>query len=153
MRRDFYFRLTSGSCVRLQSLNETPGRIFDLCHQFEKDHFVVMSDDLIAFYQTCHWPGNLRQFLSHLKKKLVLSNGKKLILDNLDYDLLVGPQFIAQHSNEKIKTLDKVKEDYCQSIFVKFGRNTKKVAKLLNISPNTLKAILKNRKDNQDVIK
>ena len=153
MRQDFYFRLTSGSSVKLQSLNENPDKIVDICRQFEQENFVVLSDELINFYQRCKWPGNIRQLHSHLKKKLVLSNGKKMVQDNLDYDLLITPQLNLQNSNDKIKTLERIKQDYCQSLFIKFGSNTKNVAELLDISPNTLKAILNSCKKYQDAIK
>ncbi|MGZ3790316.1 MAG: sigma 54-interacting transcriptional regulator [Bacteriovorax sp.] len=147
MRRDFYFRLTSGVVVSLSSLRETPERIRELCQDFEQKHFCVFDDRLIDFYQECSWPGNIRQLTSHLMKKKILSNGKKIVQDNLDCDLLGDKVNALGFEHHQLKSLEEIKMDYCLRVFMKHDKNVTRAAKILEISPNTLKAILANRKN------
>lgn len=145
MRRDFYYRLTSGVIVSLISLRENPERIAELCHEFENKYFIIISEELIKFYQQCPWPGNIRQLTSHLQKKKILSNGKKIILDDVDHDLLSDNGETGGFETNQLKTLEDMKMDYCLTIFMKANRNYMKASRLLNVSPNTLKALLANR--------
>ncbi len=145
MRRDFYYRLTSGIVVSLDSLRDKPDKIRDFCLEFEKNNFCVISEELLQFYTECSWPGNIRQLLSHLKKKKILSGGKKIILDKSDYSLLEDMGHATNLENHQLKSLEQVKMDYCLSIFNKSDKNITRASKLLEISPNTLKAMLGNR--------
>lgn len=150
MRRDFYYRLTSGIVVSLESLRKNPEKIKEFCHQFEREHFCILTEDLIEFYSQCSWPGNFRQLASHLHKKRVLSGGKKLILEKSDY-------FLKEEDSSPVtldaewKTLEQVKQDYCLSIFNRTDRNITRASKLLEISPNTLKAMLGKSRDHEIV--
>lgn len=148
MRRDFYYRLTSGIVVSLESLRMNPERIRDYCLEFERNHFCLLSEELIRFYCECPWPGNLRHLFSHLKKKKVLAAGKKLTLDQSDYalkdDCVISNSLITE-----LKTLEQMKMDYCLSVYNKTEKNISKASKLLEISPNTLKAMLEKLRGNQ----
>jgi transcriptional regulator of acetoin/glycerol metabolism len=66
MRRDFYYRLTSGVVVTLENLRDNPAKISEFCLEFEKQNLTILCEDLIKYYQECPWPGNIRQLLSHL---------------------------------------------------------------------------------------
>lgn len=145
MRKDFYFRLSSGIVLNLSPIRENPERIKDLCLQFEAGNFCVLSQDLINFYKECAWPGNIRQLISHLTKKKVLAAGKKIVLDKTDYDLLEEKPDTSLFENHQLKTLEEVKMDYCLNVYNKVDKNLTKASKLLEISPNTLKAMLGNR--------
>lgn len=151
MRRDFYYRLTSGIVVSLESLRQNPEKIKEYCHQFERDHFCTLSEELIDFYSQCPWPGNLRQLFSHLHKKRVLSGGKKLILEKGDFSLKEESVVSVFADPAGWKTLEQVKQDYCQSIFNRADRNLTRASKLLEISPNTLKAMLSKSRDQKIV--
>ena len=151
MRRDFYYRLTSGIVLSLESLRQNPEKIKEHCLQFERDHYSILSDDLISFYQQCPWPGNLRQLYAHLHKKKILSGGKKLIVDQSDYALKDEGCPSASFYPEEWKTLEQVKLEYCMSIFNKVDKNISRASKLLEISPNTLKAFLNKSRDHEIV--
>lgn len=146
IRRDFYFRIISGECVTLNSLRDDSEQIRKLCLDFETENFVILSEELIKFYQECPWPGNIRQLMSHLKKKQILSDGKKITLGNLDHELLSDKQSAVGFKNSQLKSLEEIKMDYCLNVFVRVEKNFSRASKILEISPNTLKAILNNKK-------
>jgi transcriptional regulator with PAS, ATPase and Fis domain len=130
--------------LNLSPLREQPERIRELCLQFENKNFCVLSEDLIKFYENCSWPGNIRQLLSHLTKKRILSAGKKIVIDKSDYDLQEERPDTSMLENHQLKTLEQVKMDYCLNVYNKVEKNMSKASKLLEISPNTLKAMLGN---------
>jgi transcriptional regulator of acetoin/glycerol metabolism len=144
MRKDFYYRLTSGVVISLSNLRENPAQIRDFCLDFEKENLTILSEDLIRYYEGCPWPGNIRQLLSHLSKKNILSLGKKIILDHLDHDLLNDKAEAIGYEPHQLKPLEEIKMDYCLNVFMKTNKNIMRASKLLDISPNTLKAMLKN---------
>ncbi len=144
MRKDFYFRLTSGIVLNLSPLREKPEKIRELCLQFENNNFCVFSEDLIKFYEDCSWPGNIRQLISHLTKKRILAAGKKIVVDKSDYDLQEEKPDTSMLENHQLRTLEQVKMDYCLNVYNKAEKNLTKASKLLEISPNTLKAMLGN---------
>lgn len=147
MRRDFYYRLQAGCSVYLESLRNRPERIVELCRKFENSEAVVFDRELIKFYSDCMWPGNIRQLLSHLKKKKILSDGKKLIFDDLDKELLSNHGDILKIEFNDIYPLEKVKIDYCHQVYLKMDKNLTKTAKSLNLCQNTLKAYLQKKEE------
>lgn len=150
MRRDFYYRLTSGIVVTLESLRTNPEKIREFCLQFEREHFCILTEELVDFYSQCPWPGNLRQLFSHLHKKRVLSGGKKLILEKSDYSLR-EETVVSDFKESDWKTLEKVKQEYCLTVFNRTDQNLTRASKLLEISPNTLKAMLAKSRDHEVV--
>lgn len=145
MRKDFFYRLHSGCTYSLPPLRDQPALIKDLLRTFEQTQAVVFDQELFEFYSQCKWPGNIRQLHSHLMKKKIYSGGKKIILDDTDKELLtdVGETKLLRGSD--LIPLEKVKTDYCYNVWVKFDKNTCRTAKVLEVSPNTLKVYL-NRK-------
>ncbi len=146
MRKDFYYRLQAGCSVYLENLRNNPERIKQLCLNFENAEAVVFDTELVNFYMTCLWPGNIRQLLSHLNKKKILSEGKKLIFDELDKELLFGHTSVESLEENSIFSLEKIKMEYCHKVYLKLDRNLSKTAKALNLCQNTLKAYL-NKKE------
>lgn len=145
MRKDFYYRLQAGCSLTLDSLRSHPERIKELCQSFENHHAVVFEKELIHFYTTCKWPGNIRQLQSHLMKKKILSDGKKLIFDEMDKELLLEKISVAKLDTNDIKSLEKVKIDYCHQVYLKLDKNITRTAKTLELCPNTLKAYLQKK--------
>lgn len=142
MRKDFYYRLQSGHVHVLPSLRNHPKRIKDFCRSFEFEQAVVIDDDLINFYSTCSWPGNIRQLKSHLLKKKIFSNGKKIIMNESD-NILVSENMESRVLElENILPIEEVKENYCRNVYLKYNRNIVQTARALKMSPNTLRAYL-----------
>lgn len=146
MRKDFYYRLHSGCSVTMPSLREESARIKVLCRKFEYDQAIVIGEDLIQFYSTCAWPGNIRQLHSHLMKKKIYSDGKKFIIDETDRELLAENFNVKKLNPEDILTMEKMKTNYCYDVFLRAGKSISKAAKILEMSPNTLKAYLDKKK-------
>lgn len=146
MRKDFYYRLQSGCSFTLSSLRENPDRIKELCRKFEFDQAIVIGDDLVQFYSTCSWPGNIRQLHSHLIKKKIFSNGKKFVIDETDKDLLSDSFNVTKLRPEEILPMEKMKTNYCYDVYLKADKSITKTAKILEMSPNTLKAYLDKKK-------
>jgi sigma54-dependent transcription regulator len=142
MRKDFYYRLQSGCSVNLESLRSRPERIDYLCKDFERNHAVVFDKELINFYSTCAWPGNIRQLQSHLMKKKLLSDGKKLIFDDMDKELVMSK---VKVDSDNILPLEKIKIDYCHQVYLKMDRNITRTAKTLELCQNTLKSYLQKK--------
>jgi hypothetical protein len=146
MRKDFYYRLQSGCAVTMPSLRENADRIKQLCRKFEYDQAIVVGDELIQFYSTCVWPGNIRQLNSHLLKKKIFSNGKKFIIDETDQELLSDNLNVKRLNPAEILTLEKMKINYCYDVYLKADKNIAKTAKILEMSQNTLKVYLDKKK-------
>lgn len=145
MRKDFYYRIKSSYFYTLKSLRSFPDRIDTICQEFERDQAVNLCPELIEFYRACPWPGNIRQLKGHLMKKKLFSNGKKIVLEGIDYELLDTHSFLITGSDSigEIRTLEEVKKIYCQDVFIKMGKNVTQTARVLDLSCNTLKAYLK----------
>jgi sigma54-dependent transcription regulator len=141
MRRDFYFRLQAGCALTLESLRENPSRVLELCREFENKEIVVIDKELLSFYKNCIWPGNIRQLQFHLIKKKILSNGRKLIFDDLDKEL-AGHNGINKVDQNELFPLEKMKVNYCHEVFLKMDKNVTRAAKVLQMCPNTLKSYL-----------
>lgn len=140
MRRDFYYRLRAGSSLRLNSLIEDKERIKKLCLDFEKEHCAVLSDELIDFYMNCPWPGNIRQLNSHLMRKKILSEGKRLVIDESDKELMFEEGERVQ--KQEIIPMEQMKIKYCYETYLRSDKNLTRTAKLLDVSHNTLKAYI-----------
>jgi transcriptional regulator of acetoin/glycerol metabolism len=145
MRKDFYYRLTSGIILSLPALRENSKKIREICLKFENDNYCVFSEELINYYGECSWPGNIRQLISHLTKKQILANGKKIILDKSDHDLMTDKISTKHFESYELIPLEQVKMDYCYDVYIKAEQNISKASKILEVSPNTLKAMLVNR--------
>lgn len=143
MRKDFYYRLNSGFSLTLPSLSEKPQLVLEICKQFEDEEYVVISDDLKQYYMKISWPGNIRQLVSHLKKKKVLSNGKKFIYDDCDKQLLFHRKNESNASDEKILSLEEIKYQHTLHAFERLNQNITVTSKILGVSPNTLRSILR----------
>jgi hypothetical protein len=141
IRSDFYYRLMSGYFLKLKNLVEDSGAIRKFCNKFAQDEMVVFSDDLISYYEKINWPGNIRQLKSHLIKKKVFSQGKKLVYNKFDEEL--GVNNVAVNNSCNLYPLEQMKYEYCLNAYFKMGNKIKQTAEVLKISQNTLRVILK----------
>lgn len=142
MRKDFFYRLSSGHSLKLPPLRENPSFIEELCRQFELKHSVSLSPVLLKYYRELSWPGNARQLLGHLSKKKVLSKTGHLLFDEHDEELR-EEKAKPQALEENIIPLEKLKRDYVRKVYNLNERRMKKTAVLLQISQGTLRGILK----------
>jgi transcriptional regulator of acetoin/glycerol metabolism len=143
LRKDFYFRLKTSFNIKLNSLRNEQQLIEDFISQFEIENGVHISIEAKNFYLKYPWPGNFRQLKSHLEKKMILAAGKKIILEKIDWDLNELQLFNSE--KEMIKTLNELKNDYCNEIYLKLNQNMSHTCKVLDIAPGTLRASLKNQ--------
>lgn len=147
MRKDFYFRISSGFSFSMKSLRESPEKIESLCQKFSHNHSVFIPPKLIKFYQSQSWPGNIRQFISHLEKKKILSQSSQFSFDSVDEALLNRDVFIDESiRKEGYQSLENVKEDYCIKVYIESSGRINDCSKILGISPNTIRSILRKRK-------
>lgn len=147
MRKDFYFRITSGHTVRLKSLREEGGLILEACRGYEKKNHVVIDPKLIDFYLRCPFPGNYRQLVSLLDKKRILSNGKKIVFDEEDALLLDEKVSFIHQAKDKIPTMEEVKRNCILRAYYLMDENIYKTAKVLDMSPNTIKSYLQKNQE------
>lgn len=141
MREDFYFRLTSGGTFNLTSLRHDPAKIVSFCSQFSKVEDVILSPDLVEFYQTLPWPGNYRQIKGHLSRKLIMSPSKKISFDSSDEKLIEQSSALEDIGQEAV-SLKEVKIAYAKRIFYRSHGNVAMAAKKLSISPKSLRSLI-----------
>ena len=149
VRKDFYYRIASGLRIDLPSMRYNDDLVEKLCQRFCLDNKVTMAPNLIDFYKTLPWPGNIRQLYGHLKKKTVYSGGQKLVYDKFDEDLAVESSDLAritfkdsQDMEESDWTLEDMKREYVKSMYFRCGQNAAVAAKRLAISPKSVKNIM-----------
>lgn len=124
MRRDFFYRIASGLRVDLPSMRYDENLIERLSMSFSLDHKVVISENLLDFYKTLPWPGNVRQFYGHLKKKIIYSGSSKLDYDRYDEELAMESSDLAQLNFDKddgFFTLEEMKYEYVKNMFFRCG--------------------------------
>ncbi|MEX0798667.1 MAG: sigma 54-interacting transcriptional regulator [Bacteriovoracaceae bacterium] len=145
MRKDFYYRIASGLEVKLPSLRYNEELVEKLCARFCLDYKVLMVPNLVDFYKTLPWPGNIRQLYGHLKKKVVCANSLKLVYDKLDEKLARESSDLSSLSfmeSESDRALSDVKYEYVKSMYFKCGQNAVAAAKKLAITPRSVRNIL-----------
>ena len=145
MRRDFYYRISSGVTLTLKPLRNDKEKIKDICDHFFQKEGLSIPGKLMEFYLGYHWPGNIRQLLGHLNKKKVMCHKYKWDFDHLDEEL-IGDALSLIQEHKQFCTIEELKQSYAYKVYLSFDRSVKDAAKMLNITPNTLRALLKKRK-------
>jgi transcriptional regulator with PAS, ATPase and Fis domain len=142
MRKDFYFRITSGATVEIPSLRDNLDMLERFCKIYSIEKNIIIPEKLIEFYQTLPWPGNYRQLKGHLNKKFVLMNGRKMDFDDIDNDMVTLSSELFEIESQSSLTLKALKENYARKVFYECDQNLTRSAKVLGISPRSLKMIL-----------
>lgn len=140
MRKDFYFRLLSGHKIELEPLRQNTNLIRKHCWLFCEKYNLRISRELIDFYCSYSWPGNLRQLYSHLEKKRQLENRSYLRYADEDQGLFRCN--ILTKQNETQKSLEQMKKDYVRHIYYRCDQNKSHAAKILEIHPKTVEKFL-----------
>lgn len=144
MRKDFYFRITSGEKVTLPQLNSSENYFYKILNGLEIELDLTVPRSLKDFYYGVRWEGNIRELKNYLQKKRVLQgrvlsycmNDEKLILKNY------APEMKKKFKVDEMKTLEQLKKDYTKVIFERCGRSVSEVSRVLKIAPGTVRAIL-----------
>ena len=100
---------------------------------------------LLRYYQTLKWPGNIRQFISHLEKKVLLSDGCYLTFDR-DDEILENYSIVQNRDDTEILSLAEVKRQYACNVLKRLGGDWSKTAKLLKVNSQTVKRMAMERK-------
>lgn len=142
-RKDFYFRLQSGHSLELPSLRNDVQRIKEACQFFSLQNKVSLTTSLVDFYQTCAWPGNLRQLLGHLEKKKILTRTTRLDFDHFDEELLLkSSNLMALDESQEIIPMDQFKSAYIKKAVSLCEGNVLMAAKKLRINHKTVRVML-----------
>jgi transcriptional regulator of acetoin/glycerol metabolism len=142
MRKDFFYRINSGVKITLNPLRKDPSLLYQICEEFSLNKNIFISPRLIEFYKGLSWPGNIRQLLGHLEKKLALVKGNKMEFNHLDEDLIdesVEKTWIPEQGFLPLKDL---KYQYVYKVFNYFNGNAVKSSKVLGISSNTVRDLV-----------
>lgn len=141
MRRDFYFRLSSGFNHKIDPLRKNRKEISRFLKEWATSKNVTLARDLEDFILSKKWPGNYRELLGFLERKLTSSQSNYLTVAVEDEDNVEIIQ--ADDSTEaNVLTLAEVKSNYARRIYRSLGGNLKLTARTLAISPNTLRKFL-----------
>lgn len=142
MRKDFFFRISSGFQYNLAPLRKEKEKIAQVCMSFALDNNIQIESKLIHYYQNCEWPGNIRQLIGHLRKKTISTKGRVLYFDEIDqslgHDIAVSNEILGG-----VKTLKEVQTQYCLRIFHECGEKVSEGARILGITPATLRSYLR----------
>lgn len=144
MRKDFYYRIASGAHVKLRPLRECSELIEYIVKTKEMKHDIIFSRQLLEFYLRQTWPGNIREFLGHIEKKIIFGNSRRIIYDDLDEGLICSDiqnedSKQAIMMREKLYSLEEIKKKYIDRVYMNSNANLKLTAKILHISPATVK--------------
>lgn len=141
MRRDFFFRLSSGYTHRLPPLRSNPKSISRFATSWASQNAVTISGELHAYLRAGRWPGNYRELIGFLERKKAVSGSSYLCVTEEDEK---NPQTVieVEESNSNILTMEAIKTEYARKIYRRLGSNLKLTARTLEISPNTLRKFL-----------
>ncbi len=137
IRKDFYYRLASGIEIKLPSLRNDRERIDELVHSFAYKNGMTVDRKLVKHYMKMNWPGNIRQLLSHLKRKSVLTEKTHLIIDQYDLELEK-----SDRGEPELQSLEDMKRSYAVMVYNKLGKSKKRALEVLKVSPPTLRALV-----------
>jgi transcriptional regulator with PAS, ATPase and Fis domain len=142
MRKDFYYRLHSGKKMKLKSLRDNTKYITLFCQNYAIKHDLNITTKLIDFYTTLPWPGNFRELKSHLDRKRVLAENRKLDFDEVDQELIAQSSEISNFvEKEDYMTLEELRNGYAYKVYMEHNQHLKHTALTLGVNTKTLRGI------------
>ena len=141
-RKDMYFRISSGLVKKIKPLRSDKLKISKLLHDFETSNDCLISKRLKNFYINLLWPGNIRQLIGHLEKKVVMTNGRKLDFDSLDEGLAYSNLGSVEEPFEEFIPYRELKFNYFNKVLTRVNGDYRTAAKRLDVSVNTVKNVL-----------
>ncbi len=149
-REELYYRLNVVA-IHLPPLRDRPEDVEPLVHRF-LDEFAAAYDqprpepdgELMAFLQSYHWPGNIRQLRNCVESMFVLADSHTLTVEDL-------PDMVDRHNHRETVpfevpeglTLETVERAVIQQALNRWRGNRTSAAKALGISVRTLQRRLK----------
>lgn len=137
MRSDFYYRITSGHCLYINSCTDDPRIIENFIEQFCLENKVSLTNECRKHYLSIRWRGNLRQLKGHLNKKMIAANCSKIDLCSLDK--VLGQDAISVTQTDQSKSFEQIKRDLFKNRLVLFQGNSKLAARSLGVSIRTFR--------------
>jgi DNA-binding NtrC family response regulator len=103
-----------------------------------------LSDRAGAKLTNYPWPGNVRELRNALERALLVSQGEEIRAD----DILLGETRILRGADRpleewEVKPLEQVAGEYVRNAVAATGGNIRKAARLLQVSPSTIYAKMK----------
>jgi DNA-binding NtrC family response regulator len=103
-----------------------------------------ISDRAMSRLTSYPWPGNVRELRNTLERAMLVARGDEIRSE----DLLLGEVRMKPESDHtmeewEIQPLDKMTQGYVRSAVAAVGGNIRKAARLLEVSPSTIYARLK----------
>ncbi|MCF8058626.1 MAG: sigma 54-interacting transcriptional regulator [Bacteriovoracaceae bacterium] len=140
-RSDLYFRISAGLNHCLPPLRENPLVIKTFIEDFATRNGVCFTNELVEYYMKQYWPGNIRQLMSHLTRKVLGQQREEKIIriDSNDSEISL---FQPQKTNEEIVPLEEFKREYCKSIFLHCNGSYENASKKLGIAKSTLRRVI-----------
>ena len=145
-REDFYYRIQRGFFKKLLPLREMPELLEKLFLNFIEKHNVSACPKLLDYYKTFSWPGNIRQFISHLERKLLLNDSRYMAIDREDEKL--KDCYVVQNKDKndgEVLSLQEIKLRYAYNTFKRMGENVGQTARLLKTSTQTVRRMVAER--------
>jgi DNA-binding NtrC family response regulator len=149
-RSDLYYRL---NVVRI-SIPPLRERLDDvvllaqlLCEQLAKElgkKPPKISDRAMARLTSYPWPGNVRELRNTLERAMLVAKGDEIRAEDLLLtEVRMKPESDRPMEEWEIQPLDKMTEGYVRSAVAAVGGNIRKAARLLEVSPSTIYARIK----------
>ncbi|MBR4354418.1 MAG: sigma-54-dependent Fis family transcriptional regulator [Kiritimatiellae bacterium] len=146
-REDLYYRLNVID-IHLPALKDRPGDIALLVNRFLKEFCrengvkaKVVEPEAMRALENYDWPGNVRELRNAVEKMVVLSEGERLGMDDLPYEIAhartleASVPAVMAGSGVNIKEMEKAK---ILSTLERFHYNKTRAAEELGISRRTL---------------
>jgi two-component system, NtrC family, response regulator len=143
-REDLLFRINE-LVITLPGLRERTGDIQILAQafmdRFSKQmgrHLLGFSDEALGAMEAYHWPGNVREMESKIKRAVVMASGS--LIEAKDLELVPG------EVKRKLPTLREARDGAERQVIcaalVEAGENVSKAAELLEVTRPTLYSLL-----------
>lgn len=136
-RRDLYYRL-NGLTVSLPALRQREDlrTLVDTILQTENASGKVITEEVMALFESHPWPGNMRQLHNVLRTALALSGSDAIALQHLTGDFLADLDArSAERANESLTSLT---AEAIKAAMQAHAGNVSAAARQLGISRNTL---------------
>ena len=140
MRIDFYFRVISSFSVNLPTLRGDREYCRKIIYDILDSKCYSISKELLEIYLNSNWYGNIRQLKFHLKKKMLMSPKRHLVVEDCDL-LLKNDHQVFENivGNPDIITLESLKKWYVNYVYDLYRGDLKKITKFLGVSENTIR--------------